>query len=140
MPTKPIKSCKTCRAIADAIVKTGNNIKKNIKLYVFFAIILIEFFSMYLQNNFSQEVYVYKVYPALVNLEFALVFLAIFFHTKTLHFCVRQRMIVLFLMLYFLFNCTTIFFPICWSSYSLIVNYSILSIIFILFLATWRNL
>jgi hypothetical protein len=140
MPTNPIITCKRCKIIVDSMINTANNIKKNIKLYVFFAIILIEFFSMYLQNNVAQEVYTYKLYPALVNIEFALIFLAIFLHSKALRFCFRQRLIILFLIIYFLFNCVTIFFPICWSEYILIVNYSILSIIFILFFATWRNL
>lgn len=140
MPGNPKGGCLPCRVVKETAIKVGENLKKNIKIYAFFAIILIEFFSIVFQNKIPNEVYAYKIYPTLVNIEFAFIFLAIFFHSERLRFCVRQKLIILFLIIYFLFNLITLLFPICWSDYSNIVNYSILGVITILFLATWKNL
>jgi len=140
MPSNPKGSCLICKLANDIVVKAKTNIAKNIKMYAFLAIILIEFMSMQMQNYVPQEVYAYKIYPALVNFEFGVIFLAILIHSERLRFCIRQKLIVLFLILYFVFNLITIIAPVCWSDYSNIINYAFLFVLSILFLATWKNL
>jgi len=140
MPSNPKGSCLICKLANDIVVKAKTNIAKNIKMYAFLAIILIEFMSMQMQNYVPQEVYAYKIYPALVNFEFGVIFLAILIHSERLRFCIRQKLIVLFLILYFVFNLITIIAPVCWSDYSNTINYAFLFVLSILFLATWKNL
>ena len=140
MPGHPIKTCLPCRAIKDIAVKAKTNVTKNIKLYAFFTILLIELFSIRFASSFPAEVYAYKVYPMLANLEFFVIFLAIYLYAEKLRFCVRQKLIVIALMVYFVFNVLTLFFPICWSAYYVYGSYGILAVIAILFLATWKNL
>jgi hypothetical protein len=140
MPSNPKGSCLICRVANDLLEKVSKNIKKNIKMYAFLAIILIELMSMQMQNYVPQDVYAYKIYPTLVNLEFAIIFLAILLNADRLRFCIRQKLIILFLMLYFIFNLITMIFPVCWSDYTNVVNYSFMVVISILFLATWKNL
>jgi len=140
MPGHPPGSCLPCRIVKEVSNKVKRNVSKNIKLYAFFAILLIEFLSIRYSSYFNPDVYAYKVYPALVNIEFSIIIFAIYLHSERLRFCMRQKLIVLYLLAYFLFNTTTIFLPICWSSYYIYGSYGILSVILILFIATWRNL
>lgn len=140
MPGNPKGGCLPCRVIKETVVKAGENLKRNIKIYAFLAIILIEFFSIMFQNQIPETVYAYKIYPTLVNFEFGIIFLAIFLNSDRLRFCIRQKLIILFLLLYFIFNLITLLFPVCWTEYSNVVNCSILSVILILSFATWRNL
>lgn len=140
MPGHPPGSCLPCRIVKEVSNKVKNNVEKNIKIYAFFAILLIEFLSIRYSNSFDPNVYAYKVYPTLANIEFSIIFFAVYLHTERLRFCMRQKLIVLSLLIYFLFNVLTILLPICWSSYYVYGSYGILSVILILFIATWRNL
>ena len=134
MPGNPKGGCMICKAIATAVEKV------NFKLYAFLALIFIELFSLKMQNYVSVEDYAYKYYPLMANLEFAIIFTAIFLHSERLRFCSRQKLIVLALIVYFLINALFIVVPICWSDYIALTSYSILGLILILFLMTWKNI
>lgn len=140
MASIPKGTCNICRTIKEGVSVVNENLKKNIKLYVFLSIILIEFLSIRLQNFTTQTNYAFEIYPMFTSLELFLIMLAVYYHSPRLRFCIRQKLIILFLMLYFLFNFIVVVYPICWSSYFEYVNYSILSVLIILLLATWRNL
>lgn len=140
MPAHPKGSCLLCRMAQAAVTKVNDHTKKYIKLYAFFAILILEFLSLYLSNNISENDYVYSVYPLFSNIEFLIIFIAILYQAEKLKFCSRQKSIVFFLMLYYAFNVFTLLVPICWSDYYNYVASSILSIMFILFIATWRNI
>lgn len=136
MASNPKPTCNICRIAKEV----NEKIKKNSKLYAFFAIILIELFSIKVQDYVTPLKYVEFIYPLLVNLCFFIIFVAVNYHSERLRFCKRQKLIVIFLALYYFLNAMFIVFPICWSTYSGLVNYSILSVIGLLFIATWRNL
>ena len=136
MAANPKVTCAVCR-----IAKVVNEkIKKQSKLYAFFALIIIELFSMKIQDYTTPQRYVEFIYPLLCNISLFIIFVAINYHSERLRFCKRQKLIVTFLALYYFLNITFLLFPVCWSTYSLLVNYSILSIIGLLFIATWRNI
>lgn len=136
MASIPKPDCKICR-----VVKSVNEkIKKNSKLYAFFAIIIIELFSIKVQDYVSPQSYIQFVYPLLTQIVLFIIFVAINYHSERLRFCKRQKLIVSFLALYYFFNICFLLVPICWSTYSLLINYSILSIIALLFISTWRNI
>lgn len=136
MPGNPKGGCLICRAVTTTITK----VKSNFKLYAFLALIFIELFSIKMQNYVSVENYAYKYYPLTANLEMAIIFLAIYFHSERLRFCTRQKLIVLSLIAYFLFNIVFLFVPVCWSDYYVYTSYGILGLIFILFFMTWKNM
>jgi len=136
MASNPKPTCNICRFVQGI----NEKIKTNSKLYAFFAIIIIELFSIKIQDYVTPQKYVEFVYPLLVNLCFFIIFVAINYHSERLRFCKRQKLIVIFLALYYFLNAMFLIFPICWSTYYSLVNYSILSIIGLLFYATWRNL
>ena len=136
MASIPKGTCNICR-----IAKQVNEkIKKNSKLYVFFAVIIIELFSIKVQDYVNPQTYTEFVYPLLTQIVLFLVFLGINYHSERLRFCKRQKLIVGFLALYYFMNILFLVFPICWSDYSGLINYSILSIIGLLFISTWRNI
>ena len=136
MPGNPKGGCQICKAIATTVEK----VKVNFKLYAFLALIFIELFSLKMQNYVSVQDYAYKYYPLMANLEFAIIFTAIYFHAEKLKFCTRQKLIVLALIAYFLINILFLVVPICWSDYYALTSYSILGLILILFVMTWRNI
>jgi len=136
MAANPKGTCTVCR-IAKAV---NEKIKKQSKLYAFFALIIIELFSMKIQDYTTPQSYVEFIYPLLCNISLFIIFVAINYHSERLRFCKRQKLIVIFLALYYFLNITFLLFPVCWSTYSGLVNYSILSVIGLLFVATWRNI
>lgn len=136
MASIPKGGCQICRAV----VKIGQNVKKNVKLYVFLAVILIEFLSIKLQNYTTPEFYAEKLYPFLSTLVLFLIIFAIYQYSEKLRFCQRQKLILIFLMFYYFINMLFIIVPICWSDYQNLINYSILCVLSILFIATWRNI
>lgn len=140
MPGNPKGGCQICKAIATVVVNSVKKVKTNFKLYAFISLIFIELFSMKLQNYVSIQDYGYKYYPLLANLEMTIIFLAIYLHSERLRFCTRQKLIILFLIIYYLINILFLFVPICWSEYYNLVVYSIIGIITLLFLATWKNI
>ena len=140
MPGNPKGGCQICKAIATAVVSSVEKVKTNFKLYAFISLIFIELFSMKLQNYVSVQDYSYKYYPLLANLEMAIIFLAVYLHSERLRFCTRQKLIVLFLIVYYLINILFLFVPICWSEYYNLVVYSIIGVITLLFIATWKNI
>lgn len=136
MAANPKGSCNVCR-IAKAVNET---IKKQSKLYAFFALIIIELFSMKIQEYSTPQRYVEFIYPLLTQIALFIIFVAINYHSERLRFCKRQKLIVIFLAFYYFLNIVFLLVPICWSTYSGLVNYSILSIVGLLFIATWRNI
>jgi len=140
MPGNPKGGCQICKAIATAVVSSVKKVKTNFKLYAFISLIFIELFSMKLQNYVSVQDYSYKYYPLLANLEMSIIFLAVYLHSERLRFCTRQKLIVLFLIVYYLINILFLFVPICWSEYYNLVVYSIIGVITLLFIATWKNI
>ena len=140
MPGNTKGGCQVCKAIATVVVSSVEKVKTNFKLYAFLALIFIELFSMKLQNYVSVQDYSYKYYQLLANLEMAIIFLAIYLHSERLRFCTRQRLIILFFIMYYLINILFLFVPICWSEYYNLVVYSIIGVITLLFIATWKNI
>jgi len=136
MASIPKGTCSICRIAK----KVNEKIKNNSKLYAFFAIIIIELLSMKIQDYVTPQRYIEFVYPLLTQIVLFIVFVAINYHSERLRFCKRQKLIVIFLALYYFLNITFLVFPICWSTYSGLVNYSILSLIGLLFVSTWRNI
>ena len=140
MPGNPKGGCQICKAISTVVINSAKKVKTNFKLYAFISLIFIELFSMKLQNYVSVQDYGYKYYPLLANLEMVIIFLAIYLHSERLRFCTRQKLILLFLIIYYLINILFLFVPICWSEYYNLVVYSIIGIITLLFIATWKNI
>lgn len=136
MASIPKPSCKACR-VAKAV---NEKIKVNSKLYAFFAIVLIELLSIYLQEIVSVKSYLEFYYPLLTQMALCAIFIAVNYHSERLRFCKRQKLIVIFLAIYYFLNILFLLFPICWSDYYTIVNYGILSIVGLLFIATWKNI
>lgn len=136
MAAIPKPGCLICR-----FAKTVNEkIKINYKLYAFFAILIIELFSIKIQDYSTPQRYVEFIYPLLTQLVLFIIFVAINYHSERLRFCKRQKLIVIFLALYYFLNIVFLISPICWSTYSEWVNYGILSVVSLLFIATWRNI
>ena len=136
MASIPKSGCLICR-----FAKTVNEkIKINSKLYAFFAILIIELFSIKIQDYSTPQRYVEFIYPLLTQLVLFIIFVAINYHSEKLRFCKRQKLIVIFLALYYFLNIVFMLVPICWSTYYGLINYSILSIVGLLFIATWRNI
>ena len=136
MASIPQPVCKICR-----FAKVVNEkIKTNSKLYAFFAILIIELVSIKIQDHTTPQRYVEFIYPLLTQLVLFIIFVAINYHSERLRFCKRQKLIVIFLALYYFLNIVFMVFPICWSTYSSYVNYGILSVVGLLFYATWRNI
>lgn len=136
MAAIPKPGCTICR-----LAKSVNEkIKTNCKLYVFLAVIFIELFSIKIQEYATPQLYMEFIYPLLTQIVLFIVFVGVNYHSERLRFCKRQKLIVMFLALYYFLNIVFLVFPICWSSYSSWVNYGCLSIISFLFVATWRNL
>jgi hypothetical protein len=136
MASNPKVTCQICRIAKEV----NEKIKKQSKLYAFFALIIIELFSVKIQDYTTPDYYKEFVYPLLCNIALFIVFVAVNYHSERLRFCERQKLIVVFLALYYFLNITFLLFPVCWSTYSGLVNYSILSVIVLLFIATWRNI
>lgn len=136
MASIPKGNCKICK-MAKAV---NENIKKQSKLYAFFALIIIELFSMKIQSYTTPQCYEKFVYPLLTQIALFIIFVAINYHSEKLRFCKRQKLIVIFLSLYYFLNIVFMLVPICFSTYSDWVNYSILSVVSLLFIATWRNI
>jgi len=136
MASIPKPGCLICR-IAKAV---NEKIKINSKLYAFFAILIIELFSIKIQDYSTPQRYVEFIYPLLTQLVLFIILVAINYHSEKLRFCKRQKLIVIFLALYYFLNIVFMISPICWSTYSDWVNYSILSVVSLLFIATWRNI
>ena len=136
MASIPKGACQICR-LAKAV---NEKIKKNSKLYAFFAVIIIELFSIVVQDHVTKIKYQEFVYPLLTQIVLFVLLVAINYHSEKLRFCKRQKLIVIFLAIYYFMNILFLVFPICWSNYSGMVNHSILSVIGLLFIATWRNL
>jgi FlaA1/EpsC-like NDP-sugar epimerase len=136
MASIPKGTCNICR-----VAKVVNEkIKTNSKLYAFFAIIIIELFSLKIQDYTTPKAYVEFIYPLLTQIVLFIIFVAINYNSERLRFCKRQKLIVVFLAVYYFLNIIFMVFPICWSSYSGLINYSVLSIVSLLFFATWRNI
>lgn len=136
MASIPKGTCQICRIAK----KVNEKIKTNSKLYAFFAIIIIELFSIKVQDYVTPQRYIEFVYPLLTQIVLFIIFVAINYHSERLRFCKRQKLIVIFLALYYFFNIVFMLAPICWTTYSGLINYSLLSLIGILFIATWRNI
>lgn len=136
MASIPKGNCTVCK-MAKAVNET---IKKQSKLYAFFALIIIELFSMKIQAYTTPQCYEKFVYPLLTQIALFIIFVAINYHSERLRFCKRQKLIVIFLALYYFLNIVFMLVPICWSTYSEWVNYGILSVVSLLFIATWRNI
>lgn len=140
MASLPRGGCQICRTIVKGLSFVNEKIKKNSKLYVFFSIIVIEFLSIQIQNYVTIKEYEKFVYPLLTQIALFLIFVGINYHSERLRFCKRQKLIVGFLAFYYFMNIVFLLFPICWSTYSLWINYIIIGVISLLFIATWRNL
>jgi hypothetical protein len=136
MAAIPKPGCLICRMAS----KLNDKIKVNSKLYAFFAIIIIELFSLKVQDYTTPKLYVEFIYPLLTQVVLFIIFVAINYHSERLRFCKRQKLIVIFLALYYFLNILFMLVPICWSTYYGLINYSILSIVGLLFIATWRNI
>jgi hypothetical protein len=136
MPANPKGTCYFCR-VAQVV---NEKIKKQSKLYAFFALIIIELFSIKIQDYTTPQRYVEFIFPLLAQIELFIIFVAVNYHSERLRFCKRQKLIVMFLALYYFLNIVFMLFPICWSAYYEYVNYSILAVISLLFIATWRNI
>lgn len=136
MASIPKPGCLICRMA----IKMNETIKKQSKLYAFFALIIIELFSLKIQEYTTPQCYKEFVYPLLTQIALFIIFVAINYHSERLRFCKRQKLIVIFLAIYYFLNIVFLLFPICWSTYSGLINYSILSIVGFLFIATWRNI
>jgi len=136
MASIPKPGCLICR-VAKAV---NEKIKINSKLYAFFAILIIELFSIKIQDYSTPQRYVEFIYPLLTQIVLFIIFVGINYHSERLRFCKRQKLIVIFLALYYFLNIMFMLVPICWSTYSEWVNYGILSVVLLLFIATWRNI
>lgn len=136
MASLPRPTCLICRVAK----KVNEKIKTNSKLYAFFALIIIELFSLKIQNYVTPKQYVEFVYPVLTQVALFIIFVAVNYHSERLRFCKRQKLIVIFLAIYYFLNIVFMLVPICWSTYSGLVNYGILSVVSLLFIATWRNI
>jgi len=136
MASLPRPTCLICRVAK----KVNEKIKINSKLYAFFAIIIIEFFSIRIQNYVTPLQYVEFIYPVLTQVALFIIFVALNYHSERLRFCKRQKLIVISLAIYYFLNIVFMLVPICWSTYYSLINYSILSIVGLLFIATWRNI
>ena len=139
MPTNPKGGCLFCRKAKEAVKKLNQNIKDNTILYMFFIIILLEFLSLRMQNIVSESYYQQALYPFFANVEFALFLLYLNYQSQRLRFCNRQKIIILFLMTYFLLNALFLVIPLNWGIYANLINYAFLCIILITIVATWRN-
>lgn len=139
MPTNPKGGCLICRKAKEATAKVIKNVQANTIVYAFFVIILIEFLSLRMQNIVSLELYSNVIYPLFSNIEMLIIFLYLYNNSQRLRFCKRQKRIIIFLSLYFLFNIVTLIFPICWGIYDNLINYAFLCLILITIIATWRN-
>lgn len=139
MPTNPKGGCLICRKVKETAKSVVKNVKVNTIVYAFFIIILIEFLSLRMQDIVSLEFYSNVLYPLFANIEFLIILLYLYNNSQRVKICKRQKRIILFLLLYFLFNVATLIFPICWGFYANLINYAFLCLILITIIATWRN-
>jgi hypothetical protein len=135
MATIPKGGCKICARVKEI----AKSVEKNYKLYAFFAIIIIELVSLFLQYQVSIEQYAYKVYPLLTSLVLGIIFIAISIKSKELKFCTRQKWIVNFLAIYYFMNCFYIISPICFQDYANLISMAIFGIVTTLFVMTWKK-
>lgn len=135
MASNPKSLCQVCRMAQHL----NEVIKKNIKLYAFFAILIIEFLSVFLQDVVSSERYLLFWYPLLFNLVCFTLFVGINYHANKLRFCIRQKIIVISLASYYFINALFVVFPTCWTNYQQLIGISILSIVLLLFIMSWKK-
>lgn len=135
MASVPKGVCGICK-VAQNI---GKSIAKNYKLYAFFIVILVELSTLVIQSKVSVENYAYKLFPIFTYINFIVILTAIYLHAKKLLFCDRQKLILMFLILYYSTNLFFTIFPVCWSEYQLLIYIAFLVVILILFFLTWKK-
>ena len=109
--------CPTCRKVIDSLKKVNITVKKNIMLYSFAFVLLIEILSStVLRDSISEQCNPYW-YVLLTQLVLFIVFLNLNYNRELLRFCQRQILIVRSLILYYFIGCFSLIFNISDNKY-----------------------
>lgn len=140
MPANPIGTCKTCRKVKEAVKFTANNMRKNVMIYAFFYLLLLEMGSIVVRAIVPKDEYDFYYFPMLVQFSFFVIFLNLFLFRKLLKFCKRKIFIVGALTVYYFMNFLTVVFPICNTTYVFYASIILLvSIYFAMLQTIYKN-
>lgn len=133
----PKEGCVTClhkkSSVKEVIKKVSTNLRKHVLIYSFFYILVMEISSIFLSNTKNYLTY---WYPLLSTSGFFVLFLNLFLLRDRLRFCIRKKIVVSCLSLYYLFAIICLVFQFSDELYTSIINYMLLGAVFITLLLT----
>jgi hypothetical protein len=131
-----VPKCSLCKG-TEIVEDKLKNKKQPYLIYSVFFIIMIEMFSIFLNNvNISTEfnkLYLVKIYPMLTQISMFLAVSSIFMWREKLRFCLRKATATMFLSIYYLFGFFAILFCFSSSIYYQFVNVALIGLVFLLF-------
>jgi hypothetical protein len=136
MAANPKGTCKTCKKVKEVVKATTNSMRKNVMVYAFFYLLLLELGSIVLRETVTQKAYDLFWFPLLVQFSFFAIFLNLYLFRKLLRFCKRKIFIVGGLTVYYLINFLTVVFPVCNSTYVFYASFTLLISIYFTMLQT----
>jgi hypothetical protein len=122
--------------IMNIIKNIHNKVNTNIFTYSIFAILITEVISIFLADR---KDYLFYWMPLLSNIIIAILVLQNLPKAKLLRFCFRKKLAYYALSLYYIFNIICLLFQCSDSFYSCMINYGLLSIVWLLVFLTLIN-
>ena len=128
--------CPTCRKVIDTVKKVNTTVKRNIMLYAFASILIVEVLSAtYLRDTISDGCQPFW-YIFLTQLVLFVVFLNWNYNRKLLRFCNRQILIVRSLIAYYFIGVISLIFKISDNTYIDVVKWLLIVFASIILLKT----
>lgn len=134
--------CSLCR-LSEGIRPYFENNKKLILVYSIFAILIIEWFSLFYQKivpqtpNLVYDRYLFFWYPLLTQLALFVLFFSLYLWKERLHFCFRKSATTFYLSLYYLLGVFGVLFCIQANLYYTIISITSIGIATLIFIVSF---
>ena len=133
MAAIPPGSCGLCRTVKNGFKKINYSMRKHVMIYAFFYLLIFEGLSLLLVNK---ENYATYWYPLLTQIGYFVIFYNLYLFRYRLKFCLRKKIAVASLTIYYALGSTAILFQFCYSSYIALINHLLLLVAFATILLT----
>lgn len=134
--------CSLCR-LSEGIRPYFENNKKLILVYSIFAILIIEWFSLFYQKivpqtpNLVYDRYLFFWYPLLTQLALFVLFFSLYLWKERLHFCFRKSATTFYLSLYYLLGVFGVLFCIQANLYYTIISITSIGLATLIFIVSF---
>lgn len=133
MAAIPPKGCPICRTIKKKISNINYNMRKHVMIYAFFYLLLFEGVSLLLvrEDNYTEF-----WYPLLTQLALTVIFYNLYLFRIRLKFCLRKKIAVASLSIYYFIGALSLICQFCYSWYLQAVNHLLLLVAFVTIVLT----